>query len=209
MTTPDPVDAAEIAQRIMYELLGRRWVWPAVTTTETVEIGPRQQVIVLHGRPVVDVESVTLEGSTDPLAYTVENKHRIRLTRAAMAGDYWPTGRLLGYCPGPRRIAIRYTYGSPAPAEVQLAIDVLAEEFQKVIDGDIGECRLPDRVTSISREGMNMTLLDPQDFLDQGRTGIEEVDQALSRFNPTHARRPARVYGRANRPPVRTNTIQN
>jgi hypothetical protein len=163
-------------------------------------------VIILHGRPVTDVLSVTLEASDDPLPHTIENAYRIRLTDPVSTA--YPGARTL-YCSGPRRIAIRYTYGSPPPAEIQLAINVLTEEFQKVVDGDTSECRLPDRVTSITREGISMALLDPQEFLDQGRTGIEEVDQALSRFNAGHAKRPARVYGRTVHPPIRSNTIQN
>lgn len=41
-------------------------------------------------------------------------------------------------------------------------------------------CALPDRVTSVSRQGVSWTMLDPMDFLDKGLTGLGSVDQWIS-----------------------------
>ena len=41
---------------------------------------------------------------------------------------------------------------------------------------------------------MSWTLLDPQDFLDKGRTGIYQVDLFLRTVNPDGARLRARVF---------------
>lgn len=199
-------DVEDIAARVMYELLGRRWVWPAITTTETVQLVAGQSVIVLNGRPVTDIESVNLVGATEQLPYTLENLYRVRLSKPPNA--VWPVlARTQGFgrCDYPRSIEVRYTYGSQPPYEVAFAIEVLAAELLKAMNDE--ECRLPQRVSSVSRNGINMTVLDPQDFLEDGKTGIEEIDAALSRFNPTKAKRPARVFGRMTPPPVRTNTI--
>lgn len=201
-------DAEEIASRTMYELLGRRWVWPAVTTTETVEVTPGQRVISLQGRPIIDVESVFVEGTTEPLAHTVENKYRIRLTSAAL--PYHPAlGALsyptLGGCRGGKRVSVTYSYGARPPLEVEYAIEVLRNELTLGMNED-EECRLPQRITSIQREGISMSVLDSQAFLDDGRTGIEEIDAVLAKFNPAKAKRPARVFGRVTQPPTRTNT---
>ena len=57
-----------------------------------------------------------------------------------------------------------------------------------------GDCSLPERVTSVSRQGMSWTLLDPQDFLESGRTGIYEIDLMLASLNPARALARPRVF---------------
>lgn len=199
MTTPSiDVDTQAIAHRVMYELLGRRWVWPPVTTTEHHDTYAGQRSIVLMGKPVIEVLSVLRDGSDVELTYTLENGHRLRLDR--------PTRSAL--CDGSdHRIHVRYSYGSPAPEAVEHAITVLKAELDKSLMGD-ASCRLPQRVTSVTRQGITMTMLDSQEFLDQGKTGIAEVDAVLRQFNPAQAQRPARVFGRVTPPPTRSNTIQ-
>lgn len=202
-------DTEDIATRVMYELLGRRWVFPYMTTTETVHMTAGQSIIVLHGRPVVEVESVTITGSDTQLGYELQNKHRIRLTTPPVAAGF---GALPSTVPrfscAPGSVDVRYTYGAKPPVEIEFAIEVLGGEMRKAMEQD-DTCRLPQRVTSVTRNGMSMTVLDSQDFLDDGRTGIEEVDAALARFNPGKAKRPARVFGRMIQPPIRTNTTRN
>lgn len=202
MTSPTDIPTHDelvlIAERVMYELLGRRWVWPEVTATEVHPVSGDQLVIRLEGRPVRSVDSVTIGDSTKQLEYTLENGHALRLARTYR-----------GYlCGGsPRRVTVVYRYGSAPPLEVAEAIRVLAEELSKSVVGD-EDCRLPERVTSITRQGITMTVLDSQEFLDEGKTGIPEIDAAIRRFNPGKAKRPARVYGRMTPPPSRINTTQ-
>jgi hypothetical protein len=54
----------------------------------------------------------------------------------------------------------------------------LAEEYLKAYQGKSGA--LPERVTSVSRQGASWTILDPQDFLKDGLTGIGPIDQWLA-----------------------------
>jgi hypothetical protein len=42
--------------------------------------------------------------------------------------------------------------------------------------GNAGECKLPKRVTSLSRQQVSMNLTDPVQLFDKGLTGIAEVD---------------------------------
>lgn len=201
-------DTVALATRVMYELLGRRWV-PVTTTTEFHETHSNQRVVILDGRPVQDVEYVRLEGTEDDLTFTLESGYRLRLGTPI---NHIYQGRYGIYGPGERpcsqpRIEVRYTYGSEAPLGIKRAIEVLASEIHKGMIGD-GTCRLPQRVTSITRQGMTMSVLDSQEYLDEGKTGIPEVDSALRTFNPSQAKRPARVFGRVNPPPARTGTIQ-
>jgi hypothetical protein len=66
-------------------------------------------------------------------------------------------------------------------------------EFAKLWAGD-DDCALPQRVTSISRQGVSYTLLDSQDFIDDLRTGLYAVDLFLKTVNPDKARRKSRVF---------------
>jgi hypothetical protein len=90
-------------------------------------------------------------------------------------------------------VTVRYEYGAPPPPAGRYSAIKLANELLSSRDPD-GDCTLPQRVTSVSRQGVSWTLLDPQDFLEDGRTGIYEVDLFLRTYNPSHALRPARVF---------------
>jgi hypothetical protein len=89
-------------------------------------------------------------------------------------------------------LVARYYYGTGIPAGGRNAVLKLAEQL--LISSMGGECKLPTRVTSISRQGLSWTLLDPQDFLKDGRTGIYEIDLLLRALNPAGALRRARVF---------------
>jgi hypothetical protein len=98
-----------------------------------------------------------------------------------------------GQCPDFCDTCITYEYGTMPPLAGQNAARVLANEFVNAVE-DPSECKLPERVTSISRQGVSMTLLDPQDFLENGRTGLYAVDLFLKTANPTGALARARVF---------------
>ena len=197
MTTPDQTaqQAREIAERVMYELLGHKWVWPALTVTEVVTVHAGIDTVSVQGRPITDVDYVRRADGDTYLAHVLESSSRIRLLegapQATAAIDRRPWS-----CAAPTLVEVRYTYGSPPPAPVAKAIDDLAREMEKALKGDRA-CKLPERVTSITREGMTMALIDPQDFLDKGRTGLPQVDMVLSAHNPGGTRRRAKVVGRA------------
>ena len=87
---------------------------------------------------------------------------------------------------------VRLRQGIPVPSAGQHAAGVLACELWKSMTSQA--CRLPQRVTDITREGVSMTVLDPQDFLDEGKTGLPEVDQFLSAVNPAGRRGVAYVW---------------
>lgn len=44
-------------------------------------------------------------------------------------------------------------------------------------------CQLPDRVTTVTRQGITWTVLDPMDFLKEKLTGLGSVDQWISAAN--------------------------
>lgn len=89
-------------------------------------------------------------------------------------------------------VTVTYTCGSGIPAAGQSAVRELAEQLLMGMDGD-ANCALPQRVTSVSRQGISMDLFDPQDFLNEGRTGIYMVDLFLRAVNPSRALMPPRI----------------
>lgn len=76
--------------------------------------------------------------------------------------------------------AVRITYqiGGNLPPGTESMILWLAEQFLRNDAGD--SCSLPERVTSISRQGVSWSMLDSMDFLDKGLTGVGRIDQWLA-----------------------------
>lgn len=75
-------------------------------------------------------------------------------------------------------IRVHYRTGNNLPPGAPAQALRLAEEYVKASEGQ--ECALPERVTSINRQGASWTILDPQDFLQDGLTGIGPVDSWLA-----------------------------
>jgi hypothetical protein len=208
MPPADPGNELVVAGRVLYELLGRRWVWPPVRAVEEYETTVR--TIHLAGRPVRDVFSVTVDGE-DITGYRVMSGAFIQLPRKcgglmwnSYSGYFWTGLGLPNFdplnprCPPPV-VVVDYLYGSEAPAQVDNAIAILADEISKFYDDD-DECRLPSRVREVASRGITMDLVPSEEWLTEGRTGIPEVDFAISVFNPSKAKRRARVFSADHRP---------
>ena len=93
------------------------------------------------------------------------------LTLAATAVDTWE---------------VQFTYGRAPSAPAQLAAKTLACEFYQACAG--ADCKLPSRVRSIVRQGVEVGFIDPQEFIAEGRTGLYPVDLFLSaeRYDASH-----------------------
>lgn len=55
-------------------------------------------------------------------------------------------------------------------------------------------CKLPERITSLSRSGVSMDVASVDDLLNGGRTGIYEVDLAIQVFNPMRLQSPSFMW---------------
>lgn len=75
-------------------------------------------------------------------------------------------------------VRVHYKTGNNLPPGADRAAFRLAEEYVKAASG--AACALPERITSITRQGASWTILDPQDFLQDGLTGIGPIDQWLA-----------------------------
>jgi hypothetical protein len=137
--------------------------------------------IRLRGKPVQEVHLVRsgYDGSIIPADAYYLAEHS---TLIANKGTPWTPGNL----------EITYTFGQQPPTAGRHAARVFAIELIKAWEGD--DCALPDRVTSVSRQGVSYTILDNQDFLENFRTGIYVIDLFLKTANPAKALAPTKVF---------------
>lgn len=199
---PSP-DLTLAATQILAGLTGWRWTWPPRRVVDVYRVPYRTRTISLYGRPVSAVHSVTGPSGevVDPSLYQLNNGTQLWLIQPS-ADWWWPGGLFDIAYPPPwfsswqgwrpsvdaRDLTVDYTYGSPPSIDVQRAINQLAQQFAFAEACDWENCQLPERVTSVTREGISYTLIDPQDFLDQGRTGLYFVDLVIKTYVGTKHR---------------------
>jgi hypothetical protein len=191
-----PPDLTTAAARIISNLLGRRWTWPRRRVVDVYRVPYGTRFIRLWGSPVSAVNSVA--GPTgeiiDPSKWQLNNGNQLWFLEPQdwwFPGGYWdiaapPPWMNMSWVGrwGPqnaRDISVDYLYGSPPPIDVQRAVNQLALQFA-FAEACSPECKLPERVQNVSREGVSWTLIDPQDFLDRGRTGLYYVDLVLTSY---------------------------
>jgi hypothetical protein len=80
-------------------------------------------------------------------------------------------------------IEIAYKVANNLPPGTSRQVIKLATEFWKSSTGK--KCSLPERITSVTKQNVSWTILDPMDFLDAGRTGIGSIDLWIRRVNGT------------------------
>jgi hypothetical protein len=127
--------------------------------------------------PIISVEEVVLhEEILDPINYRVEDQKW--LVRSDCSG--WPTCGCES-CHDP--FMVSFTFGEEPP---QLGIDAAtilsAELYRANTPNQV--CKLPVRLTSITRQGVTMAVIDSMDFFKNGLTGNYQVDLFIKTFNP-------------------------
>lgn len=208
--TVDPADrtvadALTIASEVL-TLATAHLIHPAGTSTEEFIGSPRVRRFSPVYTPVSSVTSVlvvdtagTASPVTRPWQLVGSTIHfRDRLGAA-------PSWRMGSECDGPEQVIYRVTY-SFASTLTRGAFDAVlqyAHQLWLAAEG-ADECQLPERVTSISREGVELSMLTPADYMDKGRTGLPRVDTWLSQVNPKQAKRPSAVYTPDSPPGVNT-----
>lgn len=124
--------------------------------------------LVLPDSPVLAVLSIVDSDTAaviDPAGYELLDGNVLRQTPGAAR---WSL----------RSLHITYRHGGPTlTAAALLAAAALAVEIGK--DSAGLPCSLPTRVTTVTRQGISFAMLDPQTYLDGGRTGVYLVDLYL------------------------------
>jgi len=143
--------------------------------------------MILPGQAAAITE-VNIDGyRLDTQLFRIDNGNRL----IRMDGCCWPNCQNLNAPEGAiGTITIKYVPGI-LPTEAGLwAVGVLACEFAKACNGD--KCRLPNRVTSLVRQGVTMEL-DSGGMFANG-TGIREVDAYIESVNPNGLKTPPKVW---------------
>jgi len=193
--------AVAVASEVLFLATGMR-VHPAGENTEefigpknvrsfTLAVGPVRQVVeIVTVDPASGAES-PLEGTHRLVGSTV---YRWGGTRQLSTGTS-SFRRALGSSCAPGQVIYRvtYRYASTITLGARAALLAYARELFLATE-DPNACSLPERTTSVTREGLSMELMTPQDFLDKGRVGLPFVDTWLAQANPKRALRPAAVY---------------
>lgn len=158
---------------------------------------------------VSEVTQVRVDGVIlDPSLYRVDDwKMLVRLPDADGTNAGWPCCQRLELdATENETFEVTFTHGALPPAPLVQAAMELACQIVLGCEGS-DECKLPQRVTSVTRQGVSFTLLDPQTFLTQGRTGLYSVDLAIATYNPKGIqRRASAISPDVPRPWRRTNT---
>lgn len=172
----------DVATGILYSLDGRRFPGICEATRRICRTCgscpsecccvPRRALDLGRRWPVWGVWDVVIDGVTLPsTAYQLRDRRYLD----RLDGDDWPRCSDLT---DPDAFSISWAYGRRPPVELRDACAYFVGEMAKSCLGL--DCALPQRVTSVSREGVNYTILDSQKFIDEGRTGVYQVDLALA-----------------------------
>jgi hypothetical protein len=129
---------------------------------------------------------VQIDGEVlDPSAYRVDNGRLL----VRQDGGRWPTCQDMGAALGEDDTwGITYDKGYPVPAGGQIAAGLLANELAKAACND-RSCGLPQRVQTVTRQGVTIAVLDAFDDIDEGHTGIWLIDSWVASV----VRRPRRM----------------
>lgn len=145
--------------------------------------------------PIDSIVQVLQNGTVlDPSLYRVDNRRTVvRLDGSDGTEALWPLCQDMDAAATENNTwEITYLRGRPVPEAGRAALGELACELCKACLGD-STCKLPSRVTSISRQGVTIAMLDPMTFIDYGRTGLYSVDLWLKTMNPKGRSRGAAV----------------
>ncbi len=132
-----------------------------------------------------DILEVTVDGVVvEPESYQIHNAYLL----VRIDGLCWPT--CVNYSSqAPPAMEVVYLRGDPIPEAVTDAAATLACEIGKACRG--AKCRLPRRLASLSRQGVDLSTVTINTYLDNMLTGLTEVDAIIVASNPRRlAQRP-------------------
>lgn len=139
--------------------------------------------------PVAGVVEVKVGGIViDPSRYRVDNRTRL----VGLDGECWPDCQNMNLDGDVTGVfEVTYLRGRPLPVAGQVAAGLLACEFLKECQGEA--CALPANISSLTRQGVQIEMVDPTDELTSGLTGIRNVDLWIRSVNPRGLQRRPRV----------------
>jgi hypothetical protein len=209
-TSDYAAEAVKAASYLMWALSGRKYTGATTVTERYVRFAPLINTRLIQEAAIINSRINKALAVVEPW---VSSETRIRLRgqpvteivaiRNVDGGIVSPDSYFLvdystvqfseGALIVPADIEVTYSYGANPPTLGKMAARRVAIEFVKLWEGD-SDCALPQRITSVSRQGVTYTVLDSQDFLEEMRLGIYEVDLFLKTVNPNRAQRRSKVF---------------
>ena len=177
--------AVYTASETLYKLTGEKYPGVSTSTDAITSVSPSMRIreLPLRQKPIHTVHSVEMGGVLlDAEDFSLRNNAYL----VRQGGTPWTLSES-------SEILVTYTHGSWPPRAGREAAIRLANELILWYAGD-SRCALPERITSVARQGVSYTILDPQDFIKQGRTGIYAVDSFISAVNPDGQRKKPAVF---------------
>jgi hypothetical protein len=162
-------------------------MWGACTCNRTTVCGLHAvSEIVLPGYPVAAITTVKIDGVTRaPAGYKIQDRQRlVYVPQASDTAAGWPccqSVELPSTAVGTWEVT--YTWGAAPPAIGARFAATLACQLYKTIAPDDASregCRLPQRITSITRQGVTLAVLDSFQVFKDGLTGLPEIDLWIS-----------------------------
>lgn len=157
--------------------------------------------------PIESITEIRIDGTLlDPADYRVDNRRKL----VAQGSFCWPTCQDMTLPAGDVGTwTVEYKRGVPVPEAGVWSAGMLACQLAMACLPDTGECKLPDNVKTLSREGITMEMAPfiiggADGEIAFGRTGVPEVDMWLVAVNPNKARSRSRVYSPDRPNPRRT-----
>lgn len=186
-------EVIRVASRILFLKTCRRF--PGVCSVELRPCDPcrscppnccscRYTFIPLAGvYPVMQVDEIKINGVIlTASSYRVDEYHRLVRTD----GGSWPRSQNLNndpdatYPSSDNTFVIRYQIGRMIPSDLQYAATLLAAELKRACSGQ--SCALPDRVTSVVRDGVSFDLIDPAEIAAGSSFGVPMIDAILKQY---------------------------
>lgn len=146
------------------------------------------EAITLPGL-IHDVIDVVVDGVSVSGGYRLD-QHR---TLVRTDGGTWPLCQDWNVDSGEGTLFVLAQHGREVPSAGLMAVAELASEFVLAHCGS-DECRLPQRVVSVDRNGLAIALDDVQSLLREGQLGLTLCDMFIAAFNPHRRASRSRVY---------------
>lgn len=145
---------------------------------------------VLLPAPVFAVQEVKVDGTVLPsTSYRVDDSRRLIRTD----GGEWPRCNNFALADTEAGTwSVTATYGQPVPMLGELAMGELACSLLPILAGE--DCPLPPNITQLVRQGVTITMPDPNEVIRQGGLGLRISDLFVRAFNPHALPARSRVY---------------
>lgn len=149
---------------------------------------PRCQVYLPAPVASIPASGISIDGQiVDASTWRVDDAMWLVRT----GGECWPECQDYTADSGTGVFEVQYNQGYEVPSILLSAAGELACEYAKACLGQA--CRLPSRAQSITRQGVSMSMVNIDEVLKAGLTGVQTVDQVIMMFNPYGLKSPMRI----------------